>query len=216
MHKQADERRISDASAMHEGQSNSQRDARCTRDRETEGRAMHQQMDQLKDQRWTSDGPADGPAMDQLKDQRWTSDGPAMHERQSNSQTNDGRAGHGPRLEQTRERRTMDDRETRLLYHRRLERLAEIVVNSNYSVCFTSVIHTEEEELHSFKLHRDGAPIDDGIHAIPHGLDAITTISSISALLLPLQSRHYVQAMEKNATLTNAVHLQLQSLLNSQ
>ena len=87
-----------------------------------------------------SDAPADGPAMDQLKDQRWTSDagatsradgrtmhegqrnrgtrdapadGPAMHERQSNSQTNDGRASHGPRLEQTRERRTMDDREMR-------------------------------------------------------------------------------------------------------
>ena len=47
------------------------------------------------------------------------------------------------------------DAETRQLYHRRLERLAEIVVNSNYSVCFTSVIHTEEEDLHSQEMHRD-------------------------------------------------------------
>ena len=84
----------------------------------------------------------------------------------------------------------MDDREMRQLYHHRLERLAEIVVNSNYSVCFTSVIHTEEEDLHSHKLHRDGAPIDDGIHAIPHGLDAIIAISSIRVALLPFPSPH--------------------------
>ena len=162
---------------MHEGQSNSQRDARCT------------------------------------------SDAPAMHERQSNTQTNDGRASHGPRHEQTRERRTMDDREMRQLYHHRLERLVEIAPNSHrYAccTCFASVIHTEEEELHSHKLHRDGASIDDGIHAIPHGLDAITAISSIRLALLPFPSRHYVQPMEKNAALNNAALLQLQSLLNSQ
>ena len=197
-----------------------------------------------------SDAPADGPAMDQLKDQRWTSDagatsradGRTMHEGQRNSQTNrqtrdgpamdqrctrdratprpaDGRASHGPRLEQTRERRTMDDRETRQLYHRRLERLVDIAPNSHrYAccTCFANAIHTEEEDLHSHKLHRDGAPIDDGIHAILHGLDAIIAISSIRVALLPFPSRHYVQAMEKNAALTNAVHLQLQSPLNSQ
>ena len=231
LHKQADERRISDASATHQ---------RCTRDRATargtrDARVTEEQMDERCTSRWTSDGPAERPAMDQRcrsdessrrthdarateqqRDARCTSDGPAMHERQSNTQTNDGRASHGPRLEQTRERRTMDDRETRLLYHHRLERLVEIAVNSNYSVCFTVVIHTEEEELHSHKLHRDGGSIDDGIHAIPHGLDAITTISSISALLLPLQSLHYVQRMEKNARHCKAVQLQLQSLLNSQ
>ena len=70
--------------------------------------------------------------------------------------------------------------------------------------------------MHSHKLHRDRASIDDGIHAIPHGLDAIIAISSIRVALLPFQSCHYVQAIEKNAALTNAVHLQLQSLLNSQ
>ena len=82
VHKQADERRISDASAMHEGQSNSQTDARCTSDR------------------WMSDAPADGPAMDQLKDQRWTSDagatsradGRTMHEGQRNRGTRDAPA----------------------------------------------------------------------------------------------------------------------------
>ena len=131
----------------------------------------------------------------------------------------DGRASHGPRLEQTRERRTMGDRETRQLYHHRLERLVEIAPNSHrYAccICFASAIHTEEEEMHSHKLHRDRASIDDGIHAIPHGLDAIIAISSIRLALLPFPSLHYVQAMEKNATLTNAVHLQIQSLLNSQ
>ena len=96
------------------------------------------------------------------------------------------------------------DAETRQLYHRRLERLVEIVVNSNYSVCFTSVIHTEEEDLHSHKLHRDGAPIDDGIDASIHGFDAITAISSIRALLLPLQSCHYVQPIDKSAMHCNA------------
>ena len=139
-----------------------------------------------------------------------------MHERQSNTQTNDGRASHGPRLEQTRERRTMDDRETRLLYHHRLERLVEIAVNSNYSVCFTVVIHTEEEELHSHKLHRDGGSIDDGIHAIPHGLDAITAISSIRVALLPFHSCQYVKAIHRIAMDCKAVQLQLQSPLNSQ
>ena len=193
VHKQADERRISDASAMHEGQSNSQRDARCTSDRGTEGRAMDQQMDQRWTSRWTSDARVTEQHPDQQTDQRWTSDGPAMDQRQSNSQTNDGRASHGPRLEQTRERRTMDDRETRQLYHRRLERLVEIAPNSHrYAccICFASAIHTEEEDLHSHKLHRDGGSIDDGIHAIPHGLDAITAISSIRVALLPFPSRH--------------------------
>ena len=70
--------------------------------------------------------------------------------------------------------------------------------------------------MHSHKLRTDRAPIDDGIHAIPHGLDAITAISSIRLALLPFPSLHYVQAMEKNAALTNAVHLQLQSPLNLQ
>ena len=162
-----------------------QTDARCTRDRGTARRTDRRAMDQ-----------------------RWTSDAPAMDERQSNTQTNDGRASHGPRLEQTRERRTMDDRETRQLYHRRLERLVDIAPNSHrYAccICFTSAIHTEEEDLHSHKLHRDGGSIGDGLHAIPHGLDAIIAISSISAALLPFQSLHYVQPMEKNATPTEAV-----------
>lgn len=122
----------SDASAMHQ---------RCTRDRATargtrDARGTEEQRDARWTSRWTSDGPAERPAMDQRcrsdessrrthdargteeqpdeqTDARWTSDGPAMHERQSNSQTNDGRASHGPRLEQSRERRTMDDREMR-------------------------------------------------------------------------------------------------------
>ena len=59
--------------------------------------------------------------------------------------------------------------------------------------------------MYSHKLHRDGASIDDGIHAIPHGLDAIIAISSIRALLLPLQSCHYVQPIDKSATPTKAV-----------
>ena len=200
-------------------------------DAPADGPAMDQQMDQLKDQRWTSDAGAtsraDGRTMHEgqrnSQTNRQTRDGPAMDQRWTSNRATprpaDGRASHGPRLEQTRERRTMDDRETRQLYHRRLERLVDIAPNSHrYAccTCFASVIHTEEEELHSHKLHRDKGTIDDGIHAIPHGLDAITAISSISALLLPLQSPHYAQPMEKNATLTNAVHLQLQSLLNSQ
>ena len=78
------------------------------------------------------------------------------------------------------------------------------------------VIHTEEEEMHSHKLHRDGGSIGDGIHAIPHGFDAIIAISSIRVALLPFPSLHYVQPMEKNAALNNAALLQLQSLLNSQ
>ena len=253
VHKQADERRISDASAMHQ---------RCTRDRATargtrDARVTEEQMDErctsrwtsdgpaerpAMDQRWTSDGPAERPAMDQRctsdessrrthdargteeqpdeqTDARWTSDGPAMHERQSNTQTNDGRASHGPRLEQTRERRTMDDREMRQLYHHRLERLVEIAPNSHrYAccTCFASAIHTEEEDLHSHKLHRDKGTIDDGIHAIPHGLELITAISSIRVALLPFQSLHYVQAIHRIAMDCKAVQLQLQSLLNSQ
>ena len=87
----------------------------------------------------------------------------------------------------------MDDREIRQLYHHRLERLVEIAPNSHHyacCTCFASAIHTEEEEMHSHKLHRDGGTIDDGIHAIPHGLDAITAISSIRVALLPFPSRH--------------------------
>ena len=73
--------------------------------------------------------------------------------------------------------------------------------------------------MHSHKLHRDRAPIDDGIHAIPHGLDAITTISSIRVALLPFQSLYHPQEIHRIAT-----HLQrqptryklpLQSPLNS-
>ena len=182
----------SDGPAMQERRVE-QTDARCTRDRGTARR---------------TDRPADGPVMHQ----RCTSN-------RATARPADGRASHGPRLEQTRERRTMDDRETRQLYHRRLERLVDIAPNSHrYAccTCFASVIHTEEEELHSHKLHRDGASIDDGIHAIPHGFDAIIAISSIRLALLPFPSRHYVQPMEKNAALNNAALLQLQSLLNSQ
>ena len=199
-------------------------------------------MDQLKDQRWTRDARGTEEQPDEQTDARWTSDGPAMDQRctsdratprpadgpvmhqrctsnRATARPADRRASHGPRLEQTRERRTMDDRETRQLYHRRLERLVDIAPNSHrYAccTCFASVIHTEEEELHSHKLHRDGASIDDGIHAIPHGFDAIIAISSIRLALLPFPSRHYVQPMEKNAALNNAALLQLQSLLNSQ
>ena len=110
VHKQADERRISDASAMHQ---------RCTRDRATargtrDARVTEEQMDERCTSRWTSDGPADGPAErpamdqrcrsdessrrthnargteeqpDEQTDARWTSDGPAMDEQQSNTQT---------------------------------------------------------------------------------------------------------------------------------
>ena len=56
VHKQADERRISDASAMHQ---------RCTRDRATARRTNRRAMDQ----RWTSDARA----TEQHPDQRWTS-----------------------------------------------------------------------------------------------------------------------------------------------
>ena len=61
VHKQADERRISDASAMHQ---------RCTRDRATargtrDARVTEEQMDERCTSRWTSDGPAERPAMDQ-------------------------------------------------------------------------------------------------------------------------------------------------------
>ena len=87
------QRRISDASAMHEGQSNSQRDARCTSDRGTEGRAMDQQMDQ----RWTSDAGATSRA-----------DGRTMHEGQRNSQTN-RQTRDGPAMDQ---RCTSDARAT--------------------------------------------------------------------------------------------------------
>ena len=46
--------------------------------------------------------------------------------------------------------------------------------------------------MHSQEMHRDGGTIDDGIHAISHGLDAITTISSIRVALLPFQYHHSV------------------------
>ena len=67
------------------------------------------------------------------------------------------------------------------------------------------MIHTEEEEWHSHKLHRDGGSIDDGIDAIPHGLDAITAISSIRVALLPFQSPHYVQAIHRIAMHCNGL-----------
>ena len=96
VHKQADERRISDASAMHQ---------RCTRDRATargtrDARVTEEQRDARCTSRWTSDGPAERPAMDQRcrsdessrrthdargteeqRDARCTSDGPAMDQR---------------------------------------------------------------------------------------------------------------------------------------
>ena len=192
MDQQMDQRWTSDGPAM---------DQRWTSDAgatsRTDGRTMHEGQRNSQTNRQTRDGPA--------MDQRCTSDratprpadGPVMHQRCTSNRATarpaDGRASHGPRLEQTRERRTMDDRETRLLYHRRLERFVDIAPNSHrYAccTCFASAIHTEEEEMHSHKLHRDGAPIGDGIDAIPHGLDAIIAISSISAALLPFQSRH--------------------------
>ena len=108
------------------------------------------------------------------------------------------------------------DAETRQLYHRRLEKFIEIIVNSNYSVCFTSAIHTEEEELHSHKLHRDRAPIDDGIHAISHGLDAIIAISSIRLALLPFQSLFTHKRFTRVQRQQRPCNLQLQSPLNSQ
>ena len=95
----------------------------------------------------------------QTRDARVTEEQPDQQQtnRQTNRQTRDARVTDEQADEQatdhesnrqTRERRTMDE-ETRQLYHRRLERIVEIAVNSNYSVCFTVVIHTEEEELHS-------------------------------------------------------------------
>ena len=144
----------------------------------------------------------------QTRDARVTEEQPDQQQtnRQTNRQTRDARVTDEQADEQatdhesnrqTRERRTMDE-ETRQLYHRRLERIVEIAVNSNYSVCFTVVIHTEEE-LHSHKLRTDRAPIDDGIDAIPHGLDAITTISSINLALLPFQSLFHAQPIDKSA-----------------
>ena len=67
---------------------------------------------------------------------RRTSDGPAMQERRveqpdQRRPTRDEQATDHESNSQTRERRTMDDAETRLLYHRRLERFVEIVVNSH-------------------------------------------------------------------------------------
>ena len=121
-----------------------------------------------------------------------------MTEEQADEQATDHESNR-----QTRERRTLDE-ETRQLYHRRLERIVEIAVNSNNSVCFTVVIHTEEEELHSHKLRTDRAPIDDGIDASMHGLDAITAISSINLALLPFQSLFHAQPIDKSAMHCNA------------
>ena len=58
--------------------------------------------------------------------------------------------------------------------------------------------------MHSHKLHRDGTPIDDGIHAIPHGFDAIIAISSIRVALLPFQSLYHTQPIDKSAMHCNA------------
>ena len=168
--------------------------------------------------RWTSRKTSGAGAMSrtnrQTRDARVTEEQPDQQQtnRQTNRQTRDARVTDEQADEQatdhesnrqTRERRTMDE-ETRQLYHRRLERIVEIAVNSNYSVCFTVVIHTEEEELHSHKLRTDRAPIDDGIDAIPHGLDAITTISSINLALLPFQSLFHAQPIDKSAMHCNA------------
>ena len=70
--------------------------------------------------------------------------------------------------------------------------------------------------MHSQEMHTDGASIDDGIDASIHGLDAIIAISSINLCLLPFQSLHYVQPIEKNVVYCNAVQWQLHSPLNSQ
>ena len=59
--------------------------------------------------------------------------------------------------------------------------------------------------MHSQEMHRDGGTIDDGIHAISHGLDAITTISSIRVALLPFQSLYHSQEIHRITT-----HLQRQ------
>ena len=70
--------------------------------------------------------------------------------------------------------------------------------------------------MHSHKLHRDGAPIDDGIHAIPHGLDAIIAISSIRLALLPFQSLFTHKRFTRVQRQHRPYNLQLQSPLNSQ
>ena len=140
--------------------------------------------------RWTSRKTSGAGAMSRTN--RQTRDARVTDE-QADEQATDHESNR-----QTRERRTMDE-ETRQLYHRRLERIVEIAVNSNYSVCFTVVIHTEEEELHSHKLRTDRAPIDDGIDASIHGFDAITTISSINLALLPFQSLFHAQPIDKSA-----------------
>ena len=70
--------------------------------------------------------------------------------------------------------------------------------------------------MHSHKLHRDGAPIDDGIHAIPHGLDAIIAISSIRLALLPFQSLFTHKRFTRVQRQQRPYNLQLQSPLNSQ
>ena len=183
---------------------------RCSSD----AAAMQQRCSSDHDSnRWTSRKTSGAGAMSrtnrQTRDARVTEEQPDQQQtnRQTNRQTRDARVTDEQADEQatdhesnrqTRERRTMDE-ETRQLYHRRLERIVEIAVNSNYSVCFTVVIHTEEEELHSHKLRTDRAPIDDGIDAIPHGLDAITTISSINLALLPFQSLFHAQPIDKSA-----------------
>ena len=70
--------------------------------------------------------------------------------------------------------------------------------------------------MHSHKLHRDGAPIDDGIHAIPHGLDAIIAISSIRVALLPFQSLFTHKRFTRVQRQQRLYNIQPQSPLNSQ
>ena len=71
-------------------------------------------------QRTSSDGRA--ATDEQRRTSRQTSDGSVMDKRRISDGQADGATGR---------RVTMDERETRLLYHRRLERFVEIVVNSH-------------------------------------------------------------------------------------
>ena len=70
---------------------------------------------------------------------------------------------------------------------------------------FTSVIHRQEEEMHSQEMHTDRTPMVYGIDASIHGFDAITMISSIRVALLPFQSLYHPQEIHRIATPTNAV-----------
>ena len=85
---------------------------------------------------------------------------------------------------------------------------------------FTTVIHREEEDLHSQEMYTDRPPMAYEIDASIHGLDTITTISSIRLALLPFQSLYHPQEIHRIAThlqrQPTRYRLPLQSPLNSQ